>query len=83
MRFTGIIRRVDELGRLVIPIELRKTLGIDEKDCLEIYVDDEKIMLKKYQPACIFCRNADDVIHYKEKIICKSCADLINKIAAP
>lgn len=83
MRFTGIIRRVDELGRLVIPIELRKTLGIDEKDCLEIYVDEEKIMLKKYQPACIFCRNVDDVIHYKEKIICKSCADLITKIAAP
>jgi AbrB family transcriptional regulator, transcriptional pleiotropic regulator of transition state genes len=55
MKSTGIVRKVDELGRVVIPIELRRTLGIGEKDALEIYVDGERIMLKKYEPACIFC----------------------------
>ncbi|GKU85033.1 AbrB/MazE/SpoVT family DNA-binding domain-containing protein [Niallia sp. NCCP-28] len=49
MKSTGIVRKVDELGRVVIPIELRRTLGIAEKDALEIYVDDEKIVLKKYK----------------------------------
>ncbi|NLY54432.1 MAG: AbrB/MazE/SpoVT family DNA-binding domain-containing protein [Firmicutes bacterium] len=73
MKSTGIVRKVDELGRVVIPIELRRTLGIDEKDSLEIYVDGEKIILKKYEPACIFCGNADDVINYRGKNICRSC----------
>ena len=54
MKSTGIVRRVDELGRIVLPIELRRTLNIAEKDSLEIYVDGSSIMLKKYQPACIF-----------------------------
>ena len=54
MKSTGIVRKVDELGRVVIPIELRRTLGIGEKDALEIYVDGERIMLKKYEPACVF-----------------------------
>ncbi|UNC90679.1 AbrB/MazE/SpoVT family DNA-binding domain-containing protein [Candidatus Contubernalis alkaliaceticus] len=73
MKSTGIVRKVDELGRVVIPIELRRTLGIQEKDALEIYVDAEKIILKKYEPACIFCGSADDVQHYKNKIICSEC----------
>ena len=73
MKSTGIVRRVDELGRVVIPIELRRTLEIAEKDALEIYVDGEQIILKKYQPACIFCSNAKDVENYKGKNICKSC----------
>ena len=50
MKSTGIVRKVDELGRVVIPIELRRTLGIAEKDALEIYVDEERIILKKYKP---------------------------------
>jgi len=62
MKATGIVRKVDELGRIVLPIELRRTLGIDEKDPLEIYVDQEKIILKKYEPACVFCGNASDNI---------------------
>lgn len=74
MKSTGIVRKVDELGRVVIPIELRRTLGIDEKDALEIYVDAEKIILKKYQPACVFCGDATDVQHYKGKLVCRSCA---------
>jgi transcriptional pleiotropic regulator of transition state genes len=73
MKSTGIVRKVDELGRVVIPIELRRTLGISEKDGLEIYVDGERIMLKKYEPACIFCGNADGVSYFKGKIVCGEC----------
>ncbi len=73
MKSTGIVRKVDELGRVVIPIELRRTLNIDVKDALEIYVDAEKIILKKYEPACIFCGNADQVKHFKNRIICEEC----------
>jgi len=74
MKATGIVRKVDELGRVVIPIELRRTLGIDVKDALEIFVDADKIILKKYEPACIFCGNDVDVQHYKGKLVCQSCA---------
>lgn len=73
MKSTGIVRKVDELGRVVIPIELRRTLDIEEKDALEIYVDGELIILKKYAPACIFCEDARDVVQYRGKNICKSC----------
>lgn len=73
MKATGVIRKVDELGRIVLPIELRRTYGIEEKDALEIYVDGENIILKKYEPACIFCGNARDINNYKGKNICSSC----------
>jgi transcriptional pleiotropic regulator of transition state genes len=73
VKSTGIVRRVDELGRIVLPIELRRTLEIAEKDALEIYVDGESVILKKYQPACIFCSNAKDVVNYKGKNICPAC----------
>ena len=79
LKSTGVVRKVDELGRIVIPIELRRTMGIEEKDALEIYVDSEKIILKKDEPACIFCSNAEDVINYKGKNICKSCLTQISK----
>ena len=75
LKSTGIVRKVDELGRVVIPIELRRTLGIAERDSLEIYVDGEQIVLKKYAPACIFCGNAEDVVNYKGKNICKKCLE--------
>lgn len=75
MKSTGIVRKVDELGRVVIPIELRRTLGIGEKDSLEIYVDGERIILKKYEPACIFCGNAEGVVYYKNKVICSACIE--------
>lgn len=74
IKSTGIVRKVDELGRVVIPIELRRTLGIDEKDALEIYVDNEKIILKKYEPACVFCGNAEEVHIFKGKNVCRQCA---------
>lgn len=65
MKSTGIVRKVDELGRIVLPIELRRTLNINEKDSLEIFVDNDRIVLQKYEPACIFCGNADNIINYK------------------
>lgn len=74
MKSTGIVRKVDELGRVVIPIELRRTLGIEEKDALEIYVDRESIILKKYEPACVFCGNAEEIQHFKGKTVCRECA---------
>jgi transcriptional pleiotropic regulator of transition state genes len=79
MKSTGIVRKVDELGRVVIPIELRRTLGIDLKDALEIYVDEEKIILKKYEPACIFCGSAGNVNHFQGKLVCKDCAESLIK----
>lgn len=77
MKSTGVVRKVDELGRIVLPVELRRTHGIEEKDALEIYVDGGNIVLKKYEPACIFCNDARNVQNYKGKNICKSCMDEI------
>ena len=79
MKSTGIVRRIDELGRVVLPIELRRTLDIDIKDSLEIYVDNNSIILKKYAPACIFCGDADDVINFKGKNVCKNCIKELGK----
>lgn len=73
MKATGIVRKVDELGRVVLPIELRRTLGIDIKDPLEIYVDSDSILLKKYEPACILCGSNDELMEYKGKKICRKC----------
>ncbi len=79
MKSTGIVRKVDELGRVVLPIELRRTLDIAEKDALEIYVDGSTIILKKYEPACIFCANAKDVTVYKGKNICPECLNELRR----
>lgn len=79
MKSTGIVRKVDELGRIVLPIELRRTLGIEEKDRIELFVDGESIILRKYQPACIFCDNAKDIINYKGKNICPDCIRAMNE----
>ncbi|MBE6020120.1 MAG: AbrB/MazE/SpoVT family DNA-binding domain-containing protein [Firmicutes bacterium] len=73
MKATGIVRKVDELGRIVLPIELRRTLDIEIKDPLEIFVNDDCIILKKYTPACIFCGSAKNVKRIKEKNICSEC----------
>ena len=73
MKSTGIVRKVDDLGRVVLPIELRRTLDIGEKDSLEIYVDGEKIILRKYEPACVFCGSAQDVYLFRGKNVCQSC----------
>ncbi|MFP4456140.1 MAG: AbrB/MazE/SpoVT family DNA-binding domain-containing protein [Clostridia bacterium] len=75
MKATGIVRRIDDLGRLVLPIELRRVMGIKVKDYVEIYVDDDSIILKKYAPACLFCGSADDIQIYKGRKVCKKCID--------
>lgn len=73
MKSTGIVRKVDELGRIVLPIELRRTLNIDEKDSLEIYVDGASVILRKYEPSCIFCGDAGDVTTFRGKNVCQNC----------
>ena len=73
MKSTGMIRRVDELGRVVIPKEIRNKLEIEEKDPIEIYVDGSSIVLKKVESNCIFCGNTKNLIEYKNKLICKRC----------
>ena len=77
MKSTGIVRKVDELGRVVIPIELRRTHNIGEKDALEIFTEGETIILKKYEPACVFCGQAKGVKNVKGKNICPACVDEI------
>lgn len=73
MKSTGIVRRVDELGRIVIPIEMRRTLDIAEKDTLEIFADGDSIVLRKYHPACVFCDNVSEIVNFKGKNICPEC----------
>lgn len=80
MKSTGIVRKVDELGRVVIPIELRKTMHIEERDSLEIYVDGERIILKKYEPACTFCGGAEGVVKFRGKNICRSCLEQLKEM---
>ncbi|MDA3733406.1 AbrB/MazE/SpoVT family DNA-binding domain-containing protein [Niameybacter massiliensis] len=81
MKSTGIVRKVDELGRVVLPIELRRNLNIQEKDSLEIFVDDERIILKKYEPADIFNGSMEDLIDYKGKKVAKSTIYELAKMA--
>ena len=80
MKPTGIVRKVDELGRIVIPKEIRKVFDIKEKDALEIYTDDNTIILKKYEPFCIFCGSSDNLITHHGKNICKKCANSVTKL---
>ena len=80
MKSTGIVRKVDELGRIVLPIELRRTLDINEKDSLEIYVDGNHIILKKYEPACIFCNSAINVVNFKGRNFCADCVKQLAEI---
>lgn len=80
LKETGIVRKVDELGRIVLPIELRRTLDIAEKDAIEIYVDGDAIMLKKYAPSCVFCGETKGVTLYKDKIICTSCVQELKRL---
>ncbi len=77
MKSTGVVRKVDELGRIVLPIEIRKTMDIKEKDAIEIFTDADRIILQKYQPACMFCNNADNIVYFNGKRICTSCIEKI------
>ena len=77
MKSIGIVRRIDELGRVVIPIEIRNQFNIVEKDPIEIYVDRSSIILKKFEPNCIFCGNTKNLIEYNDKLICEDCSKKI------
>lgn len=80
LKSTGIIRKVDELGRIVIPMELRNKLGIQEKDPIEIYVDGSSIVLKKYYPNCIFCGSNKELFIYNDSLICSKCKSKISEL---
>jgi len=79
MKSTGIVRKIDELGRIVLPIEIRNNMDIKNRDAVEIFVDEDRIILKKYEPACIFCGNADNVTYFKGKLVCRECAATLCK----
>jgi transcriptional pleiotropic regulator of transition state genes len=80
VKSTGIVRKVDELGRIVLPIELRRNLDIEERDALEIYMDGDKIVLQKYQPACVFCGSNDGISDFKGRNVCKKCRKHISAV---
>lgn len=80
MKATGIIRRVDELGRVVIPIEIRNQFNIVEKDPIEIFVDNSSIILKKFEPNCIFCGNTENLVEFKGRLVCDKCSKSINEL---
>ena len=80
MKSTGIVRKVDELGRIVLPVELRRTLDIAERDELEIYLDDDKVVLKKYEPSCIFCAGVHNLVNYHGRNVCMDCIQNLSEI---
>ncbi len=80
MKSIGIVRKVDKLGRIVLPVELRKTLDIGDKDDLEIAVDGEAIVLRKYSPACVFCDGVKDIGVFRGKNICLHCLRELQQI---
>ncbi len=79
MKSTGVVRKVDELGRIVLPIEIRKILDIKQKDAIEIFTDNDRIVLQKYQPACIFCNNIENIVYFNGKRICSECLEKLKK----
>lgn len=82
MKSLGIVRKVDELGRIVLPVELRRKFDIEIKDSLEIYTEDDSIILKKYEPSCIFCASSKDVFDFGGKTVCRSCAQKLGSFSA-
>lgn len=80
MKSTGIVRKIDELGRIVLPIEIRKVLEIKEKDSVEIFTDGDRIVLSKYQPSCNFCGNVSDIVYFEGKRICKDCIEKLKNL---
>lgn len=81
MKSTGIVRKVDELGRIVLPIELRRTMDIAVRDPLEVFMAEDTVILKKHQPACVFCNSYKDLTSYKGKNVCSSCVAALLKKA--
>ncbi|MBQ7543047.1 MAG: AbrB/MazE/SpoVT family DNA-binding domain-containing protein [Clostridia bacterium] len=83
MKSLGIVRRIDHVGRIVLPKELRRLFDLeDNKDSLEIFVEEDKIILKKYEPACVFCNSADGTVDFMGKKVCKNCIEKMNGMIA-
>ncbi len=80
MKSTGMVRKVDELGRIVLPAEIRQNMDINVRDALEIFTDEGRIILQKYQPACIFCNNADNIVYFANKRICSECMSRLKEL---
>ena len=80
MKSTGVVRQLDTLGRIVLPIELRRTLDIAERDELEIYMDNDRIVLQKFEPSCVFCASSCNLVNYHGRNICMDCIHQLNEI---
>ena len=82
MKSIGIVRKLDNAGRFVMPISLRRTLGLDKADgAVEIFVEGDTVMLRRYSPACIFCKSMDNIMDFEDTIVCKACAKKLGKLA--
>ena len=80
MKSTGVVRKIDNAGRFVVPKEICRLLDIKAQDNLEIFIDGERIVLQKYQPACIFCNEVDDVVYFNGKRVCGTCVEKMKKL---
>ena len=80
MKSTGVVRKIDNTGRIVLPRELRSILDIKERDNIEIFIDGDRIVLQKYQPACMFCNEADNVVFFNGKRVCAGCVEKIKQL---
>lgn len=80
MKATGIVRKVDELGRIVLPIELRRTLDIEVRDSLEIHLDGGRIVLQKHEDTCVFCNSSRNLFNHMGKNVCKECRTKLEKL---
>ncbi|MCU7380825.1 AbrB/MazE/SpoVT family DNA-binding domain-containing protein [Clostridiales Family XIII bacterium ASD5510] len=79
MKCTGIVRRLDDLGRVVIPKELRRIMQIDEGDAIEIYTDADKLVLKKYEPGCVICGSMDNLVDFRGRPVCGMCRAMLRE----
>ena len=75
MKSTGIVRKIDALGRIVLPIELRKRMDIATGDDIEIFVEGNTIILEKYSPMCIFCGDRNNLVDFCGKSVCAACRE--------
>jgi transcriptional pleiotropic regulator of transition state genes len=80
MKSTGMLRKVDELGRIVLPAEIRQSLDIQNRDALEIFTEEDRIILKKYTPGCSFCNSMDGIVNFGDKRICAACIEKIKEL---
>lgn len=80
MKATGIVRKIDDLGRIVLPIELRRVLNMTDREALEIYTHEDSIVLKKYKPGCVICDSVDNLVRVHDKALCRACAAVVSEV---